>query len=88
MTGPERVDLKLVLDIVRDWREEDRAWKESTDSRLRTVEGYITGQQAKDSFADKAGVNRRAKLALAVSAIGVTVSTLVAVITLVRALPH
>lgn len=80
MTGPERADLRLVLDIVREWREEDREWKGDLDKRMRTVEGYISGQQAKDSAADKAGVNRRAKLALIVSAISVSVSTVMAVI--------
>lgn len=74
MTGQERQDLALVLEVIRDWREDDREWKADVAGRLRTVEGYISGQQARDMSVDKAGINRRAKIALAVSTIGVAVS--------------
>lgn len=38
MTGPEREDLRLALDILRDWRKDDTSWKEDIIRRLGILE--------------------------------------------------
>lgn len=46
MTGTERQDLKIALDFLREWREDDKDWKAATDKRLAKLESRNVAQDA------------------------------------------
>lgn len=70
MTRDEAADFRVLLDIVRDWREEDRTWKRDVDNRLRSVEAYVTGQLAERRALSRASLSRRQAFGVIVTAIG------------------
>lgn len=59
MTGPERSDLRLALDILRDWRREDAEWKLDTTRRIGVLEDRFVRI---DALAEAEVVTRTKKL--------------------------
>lgn len=46
MTGPEREDLRLALDFLRDWRREDAEWKQRIGERVGHLEDRFVALDA------------------------------------------
>lgn len=82
MTRDERGALDLLHDFVRDWRKEDTDWKKATDGRLRAVEEAIAADRHLHATDIERGISFRAKLGIAISAIGVTFSVLLGLVNL------
>lgn len=45
MTAGERAELRLALDFLREWRDDDKRWKEKTDRRLDKLEAKATAAE-------------------------------------------
>ena len=46
MTGAERADLKLTLEFLREWRDDDKEWKDKADKRLAALEKRVVVEDA------------------------------------------
>lgn len=72
MTSGERDLIAQLSEYMREWRTDDKVWKDSTDKRLTKVEQYIVATQAREKaqadMASAQGLTRRARITLAVTA--------------------
>ena len=83
MTKDETSVLSVFIGEFREFRTDDRAWKENIEPRLRNVETFITAERAKDKDASARGISRRSYVASAIAAVGVTVSIILGVVNFV-----
>lgn len=82
MTAGERDKIDLLFRFVKEWRAEDATWKRDADGRLRSLEEYVASEQALDDATERRGLGNRARLAILVSSLGVTLTTILSVIAL------
>lgn len=82
MTRAEAERLDQLIAEFREFREDDRDWKNDHGPRLRRVEVYVAGQEAIEEKEKARGVSRRAYVAAAVAAAGIVVSICLNVINL------
>lgn len=74
MTGQERTDLKIALDFLHEWRNDDKLWKARTDKRLTMLETRNVAVDAVIEDVDRRRADTRWKLGLLigiVSSLGV-----------------
>ena len=67
MTGPEAKKQDQLFDFVREWREDDRAWKQDVGDRLRALEDAHLVEETFDAARSKILGMGRAGIALALS---------------------
>lgn len=88
MTAGERNQIDILMKFLDEWREDDREWKRDTDKRLRGVEAYVNSDAALNAAVTAAGHSRtagfRARVALALSAVGVCISAALGAASLLR----
>ena len=53
MTTQERLDLKIALDFMKEWREDDRKWKESADESFADLQTRVTTIETRDRVEDE-----------------------------------
>lgn len=84
MTRDERSALDQLFEYVRDWRREDTDWKKGADARLRKVEtdlaAHLSAHKAEGDFR----LSLRARLGLAITALGVVSSLVLGILNIVR----
>lgn len=85
MTRDERTVLDVLVDEFRDFRQGDAKWKAQVDERLRSVEKFVTSEQAVDERDQARGVSRRAYIASIIAAAGTGVTVILFILT--RLLP-
>lgn len=72
MTTGERDLIGQLSEYMREWRTDDKVWKDSTDKRLTKVETYIVATQVREKtqaeLLDRQGLSRRARITLAITA--------------------
>lgn len=83
MTRDELTNLRIFLDEFREFREDDRTWKNDIDRRILGVEHYVTSRTAVAERDASRGVSRRAYVASAIAAVGIVVSIALGVANLV-----
>lgn len=86
MTRDEKSALEVFLGEWRQYREDDRVWKQGIDVWRRNVEAFIVSERTKDDEVRTTGMTRRARVALFFTALGVTVSTVFGAINVFTAL--
>lgn len=72
--------LDVFLGEFREYRTDDREWKEDIAGRLRAVESFVTSKKAVSERDAARGVSRRAYVAATIGAIGVGVSLVLGII--------
>lgn len=66
--------LDIFIGEFREYRIDDREWKEDINDRLRGVEVFVTSRRAVNERKAARGVSRRAYVAATIAALGVGVS--------------
>lgn len=82
MTRGEIAALEVLMAEFREFRMDDRNWKQRTEVRLAKVENFVTSEKAIDEKEAARGVSRRAYVAASIAAAGVTASIVLGVLNL------
>jgi hypothetical protein len=83
VTKGEMTVLEMLIGEFREFRDDDRSWKEDTNKRLNRVEQFVTSKKAVEERDTARGVSRRAYVAATVAAAGVTASIVLGILNLV-----
>lgn len=79
MTRNELATLDVFIGEFREFRDDDRGWKDDIDKRLLSVEKYVTSKQAVSERDASRGVIRRSYIAATIAAAGVVLTIILRV---------
>jgi hypothetical protein len=80
VTRVEIDKLDVFMGEFREFRVDDRAWKDDIDKRILRVEAFVTSRRAVSERDDARGVSRRAYVAAVIAAVGIVVSIAISVV--------